>query len=166
MTTSKQGDGLQVSLTLERFALQLDGGARQPGWRPWMIRLAPAELLKLESLCLAHGIQLIDSIDRQLAELALVRWPAAEAEVERERFVRNLLAAHGESAHYGTWVYFPWDSCIVHVLGRDDYFDVVTSRNQDHRRRAKATENQTYRGSGAFGRCGDRRHRRAGTRVR
>jgi molybdopterin/thiamine biosynthesis adenylyltransferase len=130
VTPSTEGSGYE---DLERFAFKLDADAAvmESRWRPWMIRLVPGEFPALEALCRDRGIRIVDSIDRQLADLALVRWPAAEAAAAGKRFVEDLVAEHGGTAYYGTWVFFPWDSRIVHVLEREDYFAVITNRNQD-----------------------------------
>jgi hypothetical protein len=122
----------ELLLDVDHFALQLDAPpAVASSWRPWLIRLEQGDFSRFDALCRDRQITLVDAIDRQLADLAVVRHPASDAAVARRRFVDRLLAQSGGAAHYGTWVFFPWESKVVHVLAREDFFDVVTSRNQD-----------------------------------
>lgn len=124
--------GTQPAFDLEAFA----GAAASPpeppasSWRPWVIRLEPDEFDRFADVCRTHHIVRLDTIDRQLAELAAVRLPAADG-AERRRFVDDTLAAHGGRASYGNWVYLPWERTAAHLLDRDAYFEVITSRNQD-----------------------------------
>lgn len=99
-------------------------------WRPSIVRLLPGEPDDLRELCREHGILRIDTIDRQLRELATARLPAASAE-ERERWAREALARLDHPDRYGAWVHLPWQSRIVHLLDRDEYHEVVTNRNRD-----------------------------------
>jgi molybdopterin/thiamine biosynthesis adenylyltransferase len=77
-----------------------------------------------------HGIALLDTIDRQLDELAAVRLPAAPA-AERQRFLTAELAATGGREAYGDWVYLPWLAKVAHLLDRHAYREVITDRNRD-----------------------------------
>ncbi|TCO54299.1 ThiF family adenylyltransferase [Actinocrispum wychmicini] len=95
-------------------------------WRPVLVRLATGQRAGLKELCRRHGIAVLDTIERQLAELARVRFPSDKQVEDRRRFVADV-----GSANYGVWVYFPWADTIAHVLAPDDYFDVITSRNRD-----------------------------------
>jgi hypothetical protein len=95
-----------------------------------IIRLPPSEVQYLETVCRTHGIALLDTIDCQLAELSRVRYPARKLG-RREEGAEWKPAAHGEATYWGNWVFFPWESKVVHLLDREDYFDVVTSRNRD-----------------------------------
>ncbi len=124
--------GGEPVLDLARFASKLDSASSIAfAWQLWLLRLAPGESARLDALCRGHRITIVDSIDAQLADLALLRYPAPDADAARRRFADDLVAQHGGATYYGNWVFFPWESKIVHVLAREDYFDVVTSRNQD-----------------------------------
>ncbi len=63
--------------------------------------------------------------------MALLKHPALEDEDTRRRFVADTVAQHRGAEYFGNWVYFPWESKAVHILTQEDYFDVITSRNQD-----------------------------------
>jgi hypothetical protein len=94
-------------------------------WRPVPVRVPREDRRRLESLCTERHLLLVDTIERQLADLALVRFPASRDSAERERFRE----AACESA--GTWMYVPWEGRVVHLLDADDYFEVITDRNRD-----------------------------------
>jgi len=119
-------------MNLERFTSTVEAGpSPEWDWRPLLVELASGEVDSFAAVCGGVGIAVVDTIDDQLDELALVRHPATGAADARRTFLETLLAEHGGAAHYGTWVFFPWERKVVHVLARDDFFDVVTSRNQD-----------------------------------
>jgi molybdopterin/thiamine biosynthesis adenylyltransferase len=104
--------------------------APEASWRPIVVRLRPGELDTFASLCAAHGVACIDPLDRQLADLAAVRLPAA-GDAERRDFLDALVAEAGGTEAFGNWVYVPWEAKVVHLLEADDYFDVITDRNRD-----------------------------------
>ncbi|MCC6246035.1 MAG: ThiF family adenylyltransferase [Gemmatimonadaceae bacterium] len=81
------------------------------------------------SQCALHRIDCVDHLDAQIDELARVHHPADRDRSSREIFAstyRRALIAQGSY-----WMYFHWNRRFVHVLPRDDYFAVVTSRNHD-----------------------------------
>lgn len=120
-------------LELEAFARRAarsHAPSAGPGWRPRLTRLRPGELGRLRDVCRDAGIALIDTVDRQLMELAAVRLPGAPAE-RRQAWARDRLAEAEDPASYGVWVHLPWASRIVHLLGPDEYHEVVTNRNRD-----------------------------------
>lgn len=108
------------------------GRPRSAGWQPVLVRLATGQRHGLYKLCQRHHIAVLDTIERQLDELARVRYPSARQDDDRQRFVASC-----HRATYGVWVYFPWADTIAHVLAEDDYFDVITSRNQNKITRAE-----------------------------
>jgi len=95
------------------------------------VRLEPSDLQDLTVLCQQHLITLIDTIDRQLNDLAVIRSPSKQSRADLDHIIEDTLAVHGGRTSYGNWVYLPWESKIAHLLNRDDYFDVITNRNQD-----------------------------------
>jgi hypothetical protein len=99
--------------------------------RTFIFRLTLDDVERFEALCRERRLTIIDTIERQLADLALVRLPSAHRSAERDRFAEQAAASKGARASYGVWVYFPWEAKAVHLLAPDDYFDVITNRNQD-----------------------------------
>jgi tRNA threonylcarbamoyladenosine dehydratase len=119
-------------LDLERFgrALESSSPPSDSAYRPWIVRLEKDQAERLAALCGAHRIKLIDTIHRQLAELAAVRLPAG-APADRHLFIETTARGAGDLAAVGNWVYVPWEAKIAHLLDRDGYFDVITNRNAD-----------------------------------
>jgi len=133
-------------LDLAGFAAALAAPVTPPeaSWRPVIARLAPGDAARFTALCGEHRLRVLDTMDRQLAELAVVRFPSMARQGERADYVERMLREHGDPAAYGVWVYFPWSGTVVHLLDRDDYFAVITDRNRDkitreeqHRLRSK-----------------------------
>lgn len=125
-------DQLNSTLDFATFARAVESPPSPPAssWRPWIVRLAPGEFDRFAAFCRKQYIGLVDTIDRQLMDLAAVRQPSTH-DAERQRFVDDTLAAHGGRAAYANWVYLPWERKVAHLLDRDAYFEVITSRNQD-----------------------------------
>jgi molybdopterin/thiamine biosynthesis adenylyltransferase len=122
---------------------------RAATWRPVIVTVPPGDTDRFVEACRDSGVEVLDTIDRQLSELAVVRLPAgtraaaAELEQQRRRFVADLLSHSGGSASLGVWVYQPWSHRVVHLLAEEDFFEVITSRNQD---KISRTEQQELRG--------------------
>ncbi|OLC08105.1 MAG: hypothetical protein AUH42_02315 [Gemmatimonadetes bacterium 13_1_40CM_70_11] len=113
-------------------------------WRARFVRLAPGDGGRFAACCREQQVVPLDTIERQLADLAWVRFPGASAAV-RERFVADALAAAGSRDAVGAWAYLPWRATVVHLLDRDEYFEVITNRNQDKITRAEQERLRTRR---------------------
>lgn len=100
-------------------------------WQPWFVQVEPGQRHRLEAACVELGLTVVDTIERQLHDLAAVRLPSTDQAAARAAFTEQAVRACGDRDAYGTWVWFPWESKVVHVLDRADYFDVITNRNQD-----------------------------------
>ncbi|GAA3646916.1 hypothetical protein GCM10022224_007150 [Nonomuraea antimicrobica] len=118
------------AIGLDRFAeiLASPGHAPEQSWRPCLVRLAAGEHPRFSALCRDHGIALLDTIDRQLDELAGLGAPDGE----RSRPVET-----ADLAAYGCWAYLPWTAQVAHLLPPDEYLQVVTDRNRDKITRAE-----------------------------
>ena len=104
-------------------------GARH--WRPVLVELATDDAVEFERLCHRHGLICHDMIEIQIEELATLRFRASDDQVQRAEFVREYIARHGSPNAVGVWVHYPWCRTVVHVLPREDCFDVITDRNHD-----------------------------------
>jgi hypothetical protein len=120
---------MPVVLDFTEFARETASASAD--YRTFVVRLTPDEIEHFNALCQERRLTVINTIERQLADLALVKLPSATQSAERSGFVEQALASQGARSSYGNWVYFPWESKVVHLLGPDDYFDVITNRNQD-----------------------------------
>src|SRR5438477_247071 len=99
-------------LDLEAFTREIESPALAPesACRPQFVRLRPGERDRLKEICRRHHLRMLDTIERQLADLALVRLPAADHGDERRRFIDGLRRAHGGGQAYGNWVWLPWEA--------------------------------------------------------
>ena len=133
---------MHAVLNLTDFAREVISASEPHGtqWQPVFVRLTQNEFEHFDALCRERRLAVIDVIERQLADLAAVRMPSSRQSAERERFVEDAVAARGGRSSYGTWVYFPWEAKVVHLLDADDYFDVITNRNQDKITRGEQEE--------------------------
>jgi len=121
------------TLDLEAFTRAVAAPVIPPGesWRPLIVSLRPGEVERFDALCREHRIAVVDSIDRQLNDLAVIRLPSAGQGTRRQAYIAQLVAEPGDRAVYGAWVYLPWEAKVVHILDREAYFDVMTDRNRD-----------------------------------
>jgi hypothetical protein len=135
-----------ITLDFEALADTLTSSSTKPeiSWRPVFVRISPSEFADLRALCKEHHLTLIDTIDRQLDDLAAVRRSSKRNSADLD-YLTGGIPAPGERTSYGNWVYLPWESKIVHLLNRDDYFDVITNRNQDKITREEQKELRTKR---------------------
>jgi len=86
---------------------------------------------KLDNLVTSGAVQTIhDSLVDQLEELVDGRAPQErlDAETLRQRVLAHLGDTPAE--HYGTYVYYPWRKELLHILPRDEFIEVRTSRNR------------------------------------
>ena len=71
----------------------------------------------------------LDEIHGQLRELIKIRNP--QKVLTDDEYVQQIEALlNGESSHhYGNWVYYPWNKKLVHLLNKDEFVELRTSRN-------------------------------------
>lgn len=119
-------------LELDAFAARLaaDSGDLDMVWQPVFVRLSPGERPRLDKLCAQHPVRIIDAFHRQLSDLAAARLPAGSAE-ERAAWADDTVTAVGDADACGLWVWTPWEGQVAHLLGEDDYLEVITNRNRD-----------------------------------
>src|SRR2546422_879913 len=122
---------MHTNLNFEEFARLVVSQPLDASWQPAFVQLSRSEAPHFIGLCRERQIVIIDAIDCQLSDLAMVRLPSEDKRAARKFFIDEIVAASGGRASYGTWVYFPWEAKIVHLLNAEDYFDVITNRNQD-----------------------------------
>lgn len=98
---------------------------------------APGAAKKLDTLISSSNIfKVVDNYDEQYAELLLSKNPhlyRANYSVQKES-IREMLDEHyggKEPWQLGSWVYFPWDGNLVHILNKNDYEELRTIRNRE-----------------------------------
>jgi len=105
---------------------------------PTIIKMGSKESAKkLEELTKQHSItEVVDNYGEQYAELLLSKNAhlyQANDSVQKAS-VKDALKAHYSGKHHwqlGSWVYFPWDQKLVHILSQKDFEDLRTIRNRD-----------------------------------
>lgn len=74
-------------------------------------------------------ILVLDEIKSQLKELIKIRNPQRVLkEDEYESEIAKLLSGKS-SDYFGNWVYYPWSNKLVHILAKEDFVELRTSRN-------------------------------------
>lgn len=94
-----------------------------------------SDWIKFKSLSKKGAIQqVVDEYEVQLKELFQVNNPdlifSPVFKDEYSKYLKSLKGI-GPLEEQGKWVYYPWLSTIVHVLGHDDYYAVRTARNRN-----------------------------------
>ncbi|MFN8571457.1 MAG: ThiF family adenylyltransferase [Gemmatimonadaceae bacterium] len=130
MITSMANDRQDLASFLEQLVHPTV--APDESWQPYVFTVRSGEMPALRAACLAHHLQLIDTFERQLADLAIIRFPGSGSLAQRQSFVAGVSAPRQPAEPLpGQWVYFPWLAQVVHTLDADDYFDLITDRNRD-----------------------------------
>ncbi|MFT6243818.1 MAG: hypothetical protein ACJA0U_000084 [Salibacteraceae bacterium] len=86
---------------------------------------------KLTKLLDSHSeIRVKDELQAQLSELIKLRYPKkkhsdAETKILIDQHLNNI-----PEEEYGIWVYYEWNNTLVHILDRDEFYEVKTNRNQ------------------------------------
>jgi molybdopterin/thiamine biosynthesis adenylyltransferase/nitroreductase len=112
-------------------ALKLHSQSTSRVFRPDFFRLGePGSFEKFEKLLNTPGISVVDQIFDQVKELIKIRFP--EKTFSREELVERVNAhfRDHDALTFGVWIYYPWSNRLVHVLDKDEFIDVRTSRNQ------------------------------------
>jgi molybdopterin/thiamine biosynthesis adenylyltransferase len=85
---------------------------------------------ELESLLKdTEAIQVFDEISSQLRELIKIRNPKQILTESDYTESLRTFEMDGSFDHIGNWVYYPWSQRLVHLLGKDEFIELRTSRN-------------------------------------
>ncbi|NRA12176.1 MAG: Rv1355c family protein [Crocinitomicaceae bacterium] len=75
-------------------------------------------------------IRVIDELQSQLTELIKLRYPKEKhSDAETQILIKQHLNGIPEEK-YGVWAYYQWNNTLVHILDRDEFYEVKTNRNQ------------------------------------
>jgi hypothetical protein len=123
-----------TALSVEEFSRALEGPDAEPG-EPWHATIVqvhgPSDARDLRALAGRHGVRCLDTLDRQLADFALVRFPDPRDDGRRRALTAQMFHDAGDPAACGRWAWFPWNGTLAHVLPPDEYCEVITNRNHD-----------------------------------
>lgn len=107
-------------------------------WQPIVIDMSqPGAATQLDQLIKDQTIrQIIDNYDEQYAELIVSRHPQlyqASLEVKQQSLTEYLEKKYaGDPAwQLGSWVFYPWNGNLVHILEKDLFLESRTIRNKD-----------------------------------
>ena len=100
------------------------------GWNPYLFKIEENEFEEFIAIAEKYNFQLVDTIQSQLSELASISHPSIE---ENKQITHLGLYKKSEKqmANIGNWVLLPWNKTIVHLLEENDFFEVVSNRNQN-----------------------------------
>ncbi len=91
----------------------------------------PSDLASLLRRAHREGWRVYDTLESQLQELLRVRDPGrAWDDSTRSAAVAEHLGGR-DPGTTGTWVYYPWSNCLVHILERKQYRELRLSRNRN-----------------------------------
>lgn len=107
-------------------------------WQPLIIEMDKPNAAALldEVLASVTVRQIVDNYDEQYAELIVSRHPQlyqATLDVKRESLKEYLTKHYNgkKSWQLGSWVYFPWNGNLVHILEEELFLESRTIRNKD-----------------------------------
>jgi molybdopterin/thiamine biosynthesis adenylyltransferase len=117
----------QTSMLAELDASELDRNS----YRPVFFRLPADEAPLQELLKRRPWIRVIDGLHAQLGELVRTLHPDRRFTAEELAEAAKAHVGDTPSAHYGVWVYYPWNDNLVHLLDEAEFVRVRTDRNRD-----------------------------------
>lgn len=110
----------------------------EESWQPQLIEMKGraseeklTELLKRERIT-----SIVDNYDEQYAELIVSQQPGLyqTAYDEKIGILEEKLKKHHAKSHAwqkGSWVYYPWNGTLVHVIQRDFFLELRSTRNRN-----------------------------------
>lgn len=107
-------------------------------WQPVLIEMGQRDAAgKLDRLVAAYRVrEIVDNYDEQYAELVVSRQPQLyqASFAVKQASLKNYLAEHYGTKkpwELGSWVYFPWNGKLVHILEKELFLESRTIRNKD-----------------------------------
>ncbi|WP_369023972.1 ThiF family adenylyltransferase [Nocardia cyriacigeorgica] len=99
---------------------------------------SPEGLHDLEELAASNAVSAVhDTIEDQLDELIRSEYPAATHSASSLASSRRRICDGTPVWRWGTWVFYPWNGRLVHVLPREDFQRLRTDRNRNKIDRAQ-----------------------------
>jgi len=107
-------------------------------WQPIVIDMVGSQAyVQLEQLVQDYSIaRVVDNYDDQYAELLVSRQPGLyqASYEEKVRILEEELAKHHTDSHAwqkGSWVYYPWNGQLVHLIQRELFLELRSTRNRN-----------------------------------
>lgn len=100
-------------------------------FRPLFYRLSDANDLKgFTELLSTPGIVVVDHIFEQISEYVKLKSPHRRFSTEELKSETEKYLGKKDLNEYGVWTYYPWSNRLVHILDKEEFIEVRTSRNQ------------------------------------
>ncbi|MGY0498439.1 ThiF family adenylyltransferase [Nocardia sp. FBN12] len=117
----------------------LTPGAATSDFRPVLLDASrPEGLGDLEALAASSSVSAVhDTIEEQLDELIRCEDPAVPHSADSLAASRRRICGETPLWRWGTWVFYPWNGRLVHVLAREHFQRVRTDRNRNKIDRAQ-----------------------------
>jgi hypothetical protein len=110
----------------------------EKSWQPRIIEMkGKVSEEKLQDLLeREHITSIVDNYDEQYAELIVSRQPGLyqTAYDKKVSVLEEELARHHATSHAwqkGSWVYYPWSRVLVHIIQRDLFLELRSTRNRN-----------------------------------
>jgi molybdopterin/thiamine biosynthesis adenylyltransferase len=107
-------------------------------WQPIIVEMNGEASEKKLTVLLAkeHVASIIDNYDEMYAELTVSRQPGlyqSSYEDKIEILEKELAKHHASSDAWqkGSWVYYPWNGVLIHVLERELFLELRSTRNRN-----------------------------------
>ena len=99
-------------------------------YKPLFLKLSnPKDKQQFSDLLKLPGISVSDFIESQFADLIKVKQTSRKFTAEELAVETKKLLGGKDKSEYGVWVYYSWSNRLVHMLDKDDFIKVRTSRN-------------------------------------
>lgn len=99
-------------------------------YKPLFLKLSnPTDKQQFSELLKLPGISVSDFIESQFADLIKVKQTSRKFTPEELATETKKLLDGKDKSEYGVWVYYSWSNRLVHMLDKDDFIKVRTSRN-------------------------------------
>lgn len=100
-------------------------------YRPRIFRLNKSEdVSEFNDLIGNPDLVILDTLQRQLAELVAIRNPTRRFSDEEIKNEINQILGEKGFHEYGVWVYYSWSNRLIHLVDEADFYELRTSRNQ------------------------------------
>lgn len=100
-------------------------------YRPRIFRLTQNEDVDdFNDLIGNPDLVILDTLQKQLAELLQLRQPTKKLQQEDIKAGMNEVLGELGFHEFGVWAYYPWNNRLIHLVDEDLFYELRTSRNQ------------------------------------
>ncbi len=111
--------------------LDYRSGSEVHAYRPRIFRLTDKNDVDVFNELIGNpDLIILDTLQRQLAELMQIRNPGRRLQHEDTKVLLNAHLGDLGFHEYGVWVYFPWSNRLIHLVDEEEFYELRTSRNQ------------------------------------